>query len=48
MTDSFRDDVEGLSEDEIDQSFAETFASGSPIDDSDADRILYEDEATND
>lgn len=47
LIDSFRDDFEGLSEDEIDQFLAETFASGSSIDESDIDRVLYEDEAAN-
>lgn len=47
LIDSFRDEFDGMGDSEIDRFLGETFASGSPIDESDVDRVLYEDEAAN-
>lgn len=41
--DTFRDDWEGLSEEEIEQWLSGTTASGNPVDEEDIDQAIYED-----
>jgi len=43
VVDSYRDDWDGLSEDEIEQWLSGTVASGDPVDEGDIDRVVYED-----
>jgi hypothetical protein len=47
LIDSFRDDFDGLSEDEIEQWLSGTSRSGNPVDEDEIDRFLYEEEASN-
>ncbi|SFR88036.1 hypothetical protein SAMN05216559_0437 [Halomicrobium zhouii] len=44
---SYRDDWDGLSDEERDQWLSGTQASGNPVDEGDIDAVLYEDEALN-
>lgn len=45
LIDSYRDEWEGLSEEEIEQWLSGTTASGDPVDEDDIDTVLYEEEA---
>ncbi len=45
LIDSYRDEWEGLSEEEIQQWLSGTTASGDPVDEDDIDTVLYEGEA---
>lgn len=42
---SYRDDWDGLSDEEIDQWLSGTAASGNPVDEDDIDTVLYDEEA---
>lgn len=44
LVESYRDDFEGLSEEEIEAVLAGTFPSGDPVDEEDIDRVLYDEE----
>ncbi|HMB49501.1 hypothetical protein [Natronoarchaeum rubrum] len=44
LVDSYRDDFEGLSEEEIDRWMSGTVASENPVDEDEIDEVLYDDE----
>ena len=44
LVDSYRDDFEGLSEEEIDRWMSGTVASEYPVDEDEIDEVLYDDE----
>lgn len=47
LVDSFRDDWEGLSDEELEQFMSGTAASGDPVDEDELDDVLYGEEALN-